>query len=261
MTRRSRRPGWVSSSHLVIWRRAATTRNRDMRCVLEPKLGRSCGVVVGDDANRPSAPPGVLVRVARIVGRGSAVRSRRCVDLRTSRGGQGEERESAGAALRRVVHEFVDVRANGHWERPGLAHRAGGWLEHSPRRDCPGVLERPGYLFVGLSCSTGTVCYSILENYSVVGSAGGSFLARVRRGVVGSPGPINLAANALACRGQRCIVVGGNKIATLASGKQSSLRTVPDTRTFEGVDSRSRRVLRGCRCCARSGLGRDDGLT
>ena len=53
--------------------------------------------------------------------------------------------------------------------------------------------------------------------------------------MVGSPGPINLAANVLACRGQRCIVVGGNKIATFASGKQTSLRTVPDTRTFEGV--------------------------
>lgn len=52
----------------------------------------------------------------------------------------------------------------------------------------------------------------LLDEIHVSVGPGGSFLAPVRRGVVGSPEPVTLAADALAGWSRSCIAVGANQI-------------------------------------------------
>jgi hypothetical protein len=88
-----------------------------------------------------------------------------------------------------------------------------------------------GYQLIGVSCSTATVCHSILSNAS-----NSSFLEPVTHRTVGPPEPINLTATALACHGQQCIVIAdSNKIATFTSDTLRTLQTVPQVRDFLGV--------------------------
>lgn len=91
-----------------------------------------------------------------------------------------------------------------------------------------------GY-FGRVSCGAARNCHALLENISLVGSSGGAFLARVSRGKVGKPDPIDPTLVGLACRGESCIAAGANRIVTFGGGRQTSLRSVAGVRDYLGV--------------------------
>jgi hypothetical protein len=95
-----------------------------------------------------------------------------------------------------------------------------------------------GYGIVSVSCSAGSVCYSILENFSIVGFSGGSFLAAINRGKVGPREPLNVAASGLACRGSTCTIVGSDTVATYVSDRRRALRTIASVKNFFSVTQR-----------------------
>jgi len=95
-----------------------------------------------------------------------------------------------------------------------------------------------GYGIVSVSCSAGPVCYSILENFSIVGSSGGSFLVAINHGKVATREPLNVAASDLACRRGTCTIVGGDKVATYVSRRRRTLRTVVGVKDFLSVTER-----------------------
>ena len=93
----------------------------------------------------------------------------------------------------------------------------------------------PGYRYVGVSCSTATTCWALLDSDTPSGYAATSFLAPVMGGAFGMLHPIPSASSEFTCVGNRCLVATGTTIATYASGRVAGSTMVPGVQSLLGL--------------------------
>lgn len=83
-----------------------------------------------------------------------------------------------------------------------------------------------GLAVSSLSCGTTRLCWAIV---AASDGSSGPQLTPIDNGVVGSPGPLNVPASALACWSFTCAVVGKDQLTIFVSGVQTVVQTVAAT--------------------------------
>jgi hypothetical protein len=114
------------------------------------------------------------------------------------------------------------------------------FLVHLRHGTVDGSQWASGETVSSLSCATNRVCWAIVNPSE---GPSGSQLAPIDNGTPGTPRPLDVPANALACWSLTCAVAGNDQITTFASGEQTGAHTVPAASELFAVAAGPHRVF------------------